>query len=243
VFPPVEEIYDRYDPAFRDSEPWRESRRRANEYVAGLGDGDLRVHPFLFIWNDFAVDQLTLGHEGIKWHRHPEEPEYDYADPKCARALRVIRERSLPVVLEEELGNTVRFIRDIAPDLRVIIPHLGALNGGYESLVRQGIWELPRVYADTSLAERREIRDYVQRFGGDRLLFGSDFPFADPRRELRKIRECQLPAEIEQGVLGWNMDRLLRSARPLSARAGLGVPARDRQREDGHGVSGSREER
>ena len=35
-----------------------------------LGSSDLKVIPYFFIWNDFAVDQLKPQHKGIKWHRH-----------------------------------------------------------------------------------------------------------------------------------------------------------------------------
>jgi predicted TIM-barrel fold metal-dependent hydrolase len=221
MFPPVEEIYDRYDPAFRDTHAWRERRRRANEYLLDLGDRDLRVHPFLFLWNDFAVDQLRPVHKGIKWHRHSDEPEYAYDDPECARAVRIIRELDLPVLLEEEPGNTVRFIREIAPNVRVIIPHLGALNGGFEVLARHGLWEMERVHADTSLAGKPEIREYVRRYGSSRLLFGSDFPFGDPGAELRKLRDCSLPPGVEEAVLRENMPRVLGE--------GTGVRGDDRQ--------------
>lgn len=97
VFPPVLEIYDRYDPAFEDSPQWREGRRKANEYLLTLEGYGLAVFPFFFIWNDFAVDQLTPAHRGIKWHRHGDEPRYHYDDPRCQRAIEGIRQRNLPV--------------------------------------------------------------------------------------------------------------------------------------------------
>jgi len=78
MFSPVMEIYDRYHPNFEDNAEWQQRRKLSNEYVLTLGTPDLKVIPYFFIWNDFAVDQLTPQHKGIKWHRHPHEPIYHY---------------------------------------------------------------------------------------------------------------------------------------------------------------------
>jgi len=214
MFPPVAEIYDRDDPDFEDTPWWRERRRAANEYLLHLGDEKLAVIPYFFIWNDFAVEQMTPQHQGVKWHRHPDEPRYRYDDPRCAAAVSEIRRRNLPVVLEEELDNTLRFLEEWAPGVRVVIPHLGALNGGYEALRRRDAWERENVWADTALAGPGTIRDYVRRFGPSRLLFGSDYPFGDPVGELEKVRRLGLPSEEEAAVLGGNLKRLLAGNRP-----------------------------
>jgi len=209
MFPPVMEIYNRFDPDFQDNYTWKERRRRANDYLLEAGSDELEVIPYFFVWNDFAKEQLDPKHKGIKWHRHADEPQYRYEDPRCREMLELIQARRIPVVLEEELENTVFFIRELAPQALVIIPHLGGLNGGYGSIASAGLWELPRVYADTSLASKHEILDYLERFGEDRLIFGSDFPFGHPRRELDKIRELQIPESTREKILHKNIRRLL----------------------------------
>jgi len=209
MFPPVMEIYDRFDPHFRDSPEWRERRARANEYLLSAGNAELEVIPYFFVWNDFAMEELQPEHKGIKWHRHADEPRYLYEHPRCRQMLDLIQNRQLPVVLEEELENTVFFIKELAPGALVIIPHLGGLNGGYRAIASAGLWELHRVYADTSLASRAEILDYLQRFGEDRLLFGSDFPFGHPRRELDKILDLDIPESTREKILHHNIRELL----------------------------------
>ncbi len=67
----------------------------------------------------------------------------------------------MPVVLEEEFENTIRFINELAIGVRVIIPHLGLLNGGYDAFSKHEMWDNPNVYADTALASRYEIEDYL----------------------------------------------------------------------------------
>jgi predicted TIM-barrel fold metal-dependent hydrolase len=116
----------------------------------------------------------------------------------------------LPILLEESFNNTLFFLEHLAPDLPVIIPHLGALSGGYGPLARAGVWDLPLVYADSAVAGLAEIEDYLSRHGSERLMFGSDYPFSYPQTELNKILSLNLPEEDTQAVLADNFRRLCR---------------------------------
>jgi len=207
-FSPVMEIYDRYDFHFTDSPEWRRRRQQSNAYLLSLKPKELTVYPYFFIWNDFAMDQLKASHCGVKWHRHDNEPVYCYDDPQCPSAIGEIRRRNLPVVLEEEFGNTLRFIRELAVGVRVIIPHLGMLNGGFRAIAEAGLWELDNVWGDTALASPTEIREYLRRYGHRRLMFGSDFPFGSPASELRKVKSLGLDPELASAILGGNFLRL-----------------------------------
>jgi predicted TIM-barrel fold metal-dependent hydrolase len=115
----------------------------------------------------------------------------------------------MPVVLEEELNNTIRFINEIAVGVRVIIPHLGFLNGGYHAISQHKLWEQPNVYTDTSLASPYEVTDYIEKYGYERIMFGSDFPFGNPIEELLKIQRLQISAEKKRAILGLNVKHLL----------------------------------
>jgi len=208
MFPPVIEIYNRYHPSFEDNLRWQERRKAANEYLLTLGNDALEVFPYFFIWNDFAAEQFTPRHHGIKWHRHAGEPIYHYDDPRCGKAIEEIRRRNLAVVLEEELENTVRFIREIAERVRVIIPHLGFLNGGYNSIGWLGLWENPNVYTDTALASSNEIANYIRTYGHERIMFGSDFPFGDPKSELEKVLSLKISSKVKDEIISLNVKRL-----------------------------------
>jgi uncharacterized protein len=208
-FAPVIEIYDRFNPDFEDNAEWQQQRKNANEYLLGLNSQRFLVIPYFFIWNDFALNQLTPQHKGIKWHRHASEPKYHYDDPLCLKAVEEIRKRKMPVVLEEEFEHTVRFLDDIAPDIKVIIPHMGFLNGGYAEIDHQGLWSYENVYADTSLASRVDILHYINKYGSDKILFGSDFPFGSPKNELEKIMRLPLPENKIEAIIGSNLKRLL----------------------------------
>jgi hypothetical protein len=205
---PVEDIYDRYDPDFADTPAWQASRRRAHQYLLEIQDPEIATYPYFFVWNDFAWEDLGPEYVAIKWHRHADEPVYHYDSPRCAEFLQVVRDRQLPILLEESLENTLFFLDELAQDLPVIIPHLGGLSGGYVALDRAGVWRSPQVYADTAVAALPEIKDFIRRFGTDRLLFGSDYPFSTPQTELDKIMSLNLPDNQARAVLGDNFRRL-----------------------------------
>ncbi len=211
VFPPVEDVYDRYDPGFVDSPSWRERRRQANRTAASMAreTGGVRVFPYYFVWNDFDVEELKSGlYRGVKWHRHPDEPQYRYGTEACARFLAAVEAMKLPVLLEETISNTLLFLSKTS-DMPVIIPHMGMLNGGYRALEAEGVWGEPRVYADSALAPVRTIEAFLDRYGSGRLLFGSDYPFGSPPAELRKLQALGLAPQERDAVLGGNLLKLL----------------------------------
>jgi hypothetical protein len=208
VFASVEDIYDRYDVNFIDTEKWRETRSKANAYLKGLSK-IYPVYPYFFVWNDFKEGELTNDFKGVKWHRHINEPVYHYDDPRCEQFLQKVYERKLPIVLEEAFQNTLSLVKRISGRTPVIIPHLGMLNGGYVSLKASGIWDNESVFADSALADARHITDFVRTFGADRLIFGSDFPFGEPMEEKVKILSLHLTDEENKLILSGNIEKLL----------------------------------
>ncbi len=209
VFSPVEEIYDRHDSWFTDSEEYRKSRNSVHAYLLDLSENN-HIYPYFFVWNDFQA--VPDGFVGIKWHRHPEEPVYAYDAPRCETLIEEICIKKLPIVLEEEYHNTLQFIRRISERTVVIIPHMGGLNGGYSRLKASGLFESPMVWVDTALAGAREIEDFARSYGTDRVLFGSDYPFGWPAHEKRKLMDLFSDDELT-AVLSGNLLRLLGAVR------------------------------
>ncbi|PKN33867.1 MAG: metal-dependent hydrolase [Deltaproteobacteria bacterium HGW-Deltaproteobacteria-19] len=210
LFAPVEDVYDRYDYHFEDSQAWVDCRQRANRYLLDVQKEHEDFFAYYFVWNDFRHEELGKGYRGVKWHRHEYEPVYRYGDPRCGEFLQEVFRLELPVVLEESYENTMYFLSRVAGRTVVIIPHMGMLNGGFSALFREGIWEDRTVYADTALASRQEIVKFLDRYGPDRLLFGSDFPFGTPCQELQKIERLGLPAEDIRKIVSTNILKLMK---------------------------------
>ena len=217
MFAPVMEVYDRHDPGFKDTAEWQARRARANQYLLDLSRRDVtpKVHPLLFVWNDFRLDELGRGYVGIKWHRHANEPRYHYDTPACQAMFRAIRDRGLPILLEEEFQYTVQFVREWAPDCRILIPHTGNLNGGYAALRAAGVWALPNVFTDSSGGLKAEaIQQYVDDFGAERLVYGSDYPFCTPAASLEKLAAVRMGDKDRAQALSGNFLRFIARQRP-----------------------------
>ncbi len=210
IFSPVEDIYDRYDYDFVDNAAWGACRQRANDYVLDIQQHEENFYSYYFVWNEFKKNELKKGYKGIKWHRHEYEPEYHYDDPLCEVFLQEAYRLQLPIVLEETFKNTMNFIARVDGRTPVIIPHMGGLNGGFPALFKSGIWDNETIYADTALATGQEIAMFLDRYGSDRLLFGSDFPFGVPGSELREIIELQLSKSDFENVVYNNILKLLK---------------------------------
>jgi hypothetical protein len=200
LFAPVEEIYDRYDYSFTDSQSYRQSRKRVHAYLETL-QGE-NIFTYWFVWNDFAFPPDSF--KGIKWHRHSSEPEYNYSSEKFEPCLNFICNKKLPIIIEEEFHYTLKLLQKINRRTVAIIPHFGMLNGGYARLKQAGVFENTAVYVDTALAGSSEIKDFAHNYGPDRILFGSDFPFGIPAKELTKVKNIFSGAELKK-VLGENL--------------------------------------
>jgi hypothetical protein len=190
----------------------REWRIKANNYVLEVAEKLKSIYPFYFVWNDYIIPDNLSDYAGIKWHRHWDEPKYNYDDPRCHEILKLIGDLSLPVLIEEEYGNTVRFVKD-NPGLKVIIPHMGNLNGGYDQM--DVFFDNPNVYFDTSVANLDAIKRVLDNVGDGRVIFGSDvsgtrMPFFNfTKVELAKMLQLDLDEQSKSRIFSGNIEDLI----------------------------------
>ena len=189
-----------------------ESRVAANDYVLDAAKRNRNLYPFYYVWNDYFIPENFGEFVGIKWHRHADEPRYDYSGPACEAALEAIRHRKMPVTLEEEFDKTVAFI-ERCPGLPVIIPHCGALNGGAARM--SVFFDDPSVYFDTAVSSADDLTFIADSVAAERIIFGSDVsgtsqPFFNfPAVELEKVRKLPVSEAEMSLILSGNIDRLV----------------------------------
>jgi len=119
--------------------------------------------------------------------------------------------------------GTPAMVRDVVrtfPELRLVCCHFG----GYHQLddAEAELLGLD-VYLETSwppalatLAPSR-VRDIISKHGSDRIVFGSDWPMADPAAEIAAIQALGLSDDAVEDVLGRNFLRLLGDDVPSTA--------------------------
>ena len=64
LYPPVEDIYDRYNDHFEDNARWVACRQMANEYLLEIQSREPDIHAYYFVWNDFRNGELQEGLPG-----------------------------------------------------------------------------------------------------------------------------------------------------------------------------------
>jgi len=111
--------------------------------------------------------------------------------------------------------GTPAMIRDIVrtfPNLRLVCCHFG----GYHQLDEAEAELLGLdVYLETSwppgLAEiaPSRVKEIISKHGSDRIVFGSDWPMADPAAEIAAIRGLGVSDDAVEDILGRNFLRLL----------------------------------
>jgi predicted TIM-barrel fold metal-dependent hydrolase len=108
------------------------------------------------------------------------------------------------------------------PNLKLVCAHWG---GGlpFYALMPEVAEALANVFFDTAATVflyRPEIFKQVSHIiGGNKILFGTDYPLMHQNRVIAQIQSSELPKEDSAGILGNNAKKLLR----LDARRGSGT--------------------
>lgn len=197
---------------------------RTNEFIGSVPRD--RLVPFGTVHPDLSVEEnlTSLRDNGIVGVKlHPLFQALSLDDPRVHEILRALGEEGIPVVThvgagEDPVSNErgapvlLRKLADEVPEVTLIACHFGGyhrLEEAQEHVVGS------RVHLETSwpptMAELdpQPIVDLIRRHGADRVVFGSDWPMADPAAEIAAIRALGLTREEEDGILGDNLARLL----------------------------------
>jgi uncharacterized protein len=199
---------------------------RANEFIGSLaGSDDGTFIPFGTIHPDLPVKEnlasLRRYHiAGVKLH--PLFQGFALDDPRIWALLEAFG-ADIPVIAhvgkggsaEANTRSTPAMLASIVqafPGLRLVACHFGGfhrLDEAEELLLGRPVmletsWP-PRLAA----LDSGRVRSIIERHGADRVVFGSDWPMADPAAEIASIRELGLSPSAETGVLGGNLGRFL----------------------------------
>jgi aminocarboxymuconate-semialdehyde decarboxylase len=94
---------------------------------------------------------------------------------------------------------------------------LGRLDHGYAArpelqarLPRRPSEYLGSIYADSLIHDGRSLRFLIERFGGDHVVLGSDYPFdMGCEAPVAAVRELKLTPATERAIAGGTLARLL----------------------------------
>ena len=197
---------------------------RTNEFIGSLDR--TRFTPFGTIHPELPVEQnLRLlkdnGLRGVKLH--PLFQDLSLTDPRVIDILHGLAEEQILVITHAGAGGdaaanargnpaALRHMLDAVPGLTVIACHFG----GYHRLDEaEKLIVGSRAYLETSWPPRvgdleaSRIVDVIRRHGADRVVFGSDWPMADPAAEIESLRAFGLEQHELDAILGNTLGGLL----------------------------------
>lgn len=197
--------------------------------VTGINDwaaaqSSSRIVPFGAMHPDFPdptkeiARMHALGLKGFKMH--PEHQSFAPDEPRMRAIYEAATQYRMIVLFHagaDAISPTVSgtpqsfaAVLDRFPYLIAILAHLGGFRewaGVAQHLAGRNVW-LDTAYTPGNLPDD-EFVALVRAHGTDRVLFGSDGPWADPASEIAHIRSLPFSAEELEGILGGNASRLL----------------------------------
>ena len=193
------------------------------------------VHPAYSDWYDELSRIKDAGLTGIKIH--PVYQETDIDDPAFVRIIRRAADLGLAVITHggDDIGYPganrcsplmCRHVVEETGAFTFIIAHMGGWNRWEEAC--DELLDLP-VYLDTAFSFRpihpdgsgtwndevprlltpEEMLAMIRRFGSERILFGSDCPWADQNEYVQVINALGLSEKEKQDIFADNAKKIL----------------------------------
>jgi len=205
--------------------------KRRNEWTCKLARENSRLIPLISVdplmGGDALVDEMVdkanrFDVKGLKIH--PAEGRYFPDDPSFQPAFETAQRLNLPVLTHG--GNfaadqpytrpeNFRKILEDYPDLILVIAHMGS---GYldESLALARKYS--NVYFDTSTVitgveghnplPDDDLVELIRKIGIDRVMFGSDYPWFHPGKDLKRFLDLGFDDDEKRAILGDNAKRV-----------------------------------
>jgi len=153
---------------------------------------------------------------GIKLH--PDIQRFEADSNKACAVYEIIGSR-LPVLIHAgdsrfsySSPHRIAAVLDSFPALTVIAAHFGGWSEWDDAAT--ALAERSNLYVDTSSSlyeiTPQKAVEYINIFGEDRVMFGTDYPMWDIAEELRRFDRLELPQSVREKILCTNAMKLLK---------------------------------
>lgn len=193
------------------------------EWSRRIAGDRLVPFPSVVPLSESAIDDLTRiaggGFRGVKLH--PEYQDFHIDDPALSDFYGLAEKEKLVILFhagfdigfpdsDRSAPSRIAAVRASFPRLRIVASHLGGFRQWEEALKELAGTD---VYLDTSYVFGHIpgglLAEILDAHRPDRLLFGSDSPWAGQRETLRQIKGLGLGPMREKALLGGNAAELL----------------------------------
>lgn len=193
-----------------------------NDWLFSIRGERLKVfcalHPEYPLWRQ-ELARIRQAGDGIKLQ--PEFQDFYVDEERVLPIYEEIARLGLPLLFHcgEELSGTMLVrsspprllkVRERFPALTIIAAHFGGFKVQEE--VKKYLLGKD-IYFDTSFffgyLPEEEVRSMILAHRPDRLLFGTDFPLIDQKKDIDYLRGLKLPAGLTERILYLNAKELL----------------------------------
>lgn len=153
----------------------------------------------------YLSPSLDFGGATTSAHWDTESLEAAVGREDLGAIIDAARQRDMPVWLIEHFPVTLGLIERF-PDVRFVIPKMGAMNGGAAAVIN-ALAGHAHICFDTSCGEIQE--SIVEKIGFRRILFASGYPFNEPSDALDQLCSMDLVDEKIEAMAGGNFLELI----------------------------------
>ncbi|MGC8971397.1 MAG: amidohydrolase family protein [bacterium] len=160
-------------------------------------------------------ERASQGFIGIKLH--PGTHAYPIDGVNYLYAYKYADEHKWPILIHTWGERDVRTIIEIAKSYQNAIFIMGHSGGDLRSMLLavELAKDVNNIYLDLtgSAMYNGIIEYYVEKIGSKRILFGTDFPFIDPRPAIGWVRGSKIKEEDKFNILHRNAEKILNSTK------------------------------
>ena len=147
----------------------------------------------------------------VGWRLFPADLRFLAKSFALSDYLELAVRHRVPIFISTAHGTSLAEAADLLkdyPQLRVVLTYDNVWPA--ERLVGPFLASFPQVYLDLAwLITAGGIESLVQKYGADRLLYGSGFPYCYLGATMQMIRQARLSEAEKKAIAAGNLERLL----------------------------------
>ena len=172
--------------------------------------------------DDLGILERASGRSGFKGIKiHPSFAKVPAPDPRYEAVWAFARDHGLPIVTHSWSVSSYNPVQALStpekfepcvqkyPSVRFVLGHSGGRGDGRREAIRMAR-QYPNVCLDVAgdICDRQYLEEMVREGIGDRVLFGTDYPWFDQRSHLLGAFLADIPTEARRAILRDNALRV-----------------------------------
>lgn len=165
-----------------------------------------------------AIKEMRTHVEDYGWKGVTLHPLNHHYPADCYSARKIVKEAAdlgIPVLVHSSIDHlnchplTVGKLAGAVPEARIIMGHMGGHLGEFDAL--EAAEEFTNIILDTTTSSMRHglIAEAVDRFGAERLVFGTGMPVYYPGPQIVRITCADITDKQKRMIFGENIARIL----------------------------------